>query len=424
LTVATVAIPQAVAYALLAGVPPQYGLYTAIITTALGSLFGSSEQLINGPTNAISLVVFGAVAGIGAGPDDPGRIAMVALLAVLAGLIQIALTLLKLGWLTRCVPESAVLGFMTGAGLLVALTQVPAVLGLHPAGAETDHMLYRLRLTCNRGGAVDGRALTIGLGTTALVGGLHWLGGRLKVRLPEMLLGLVLVSVVVELLALAPPGGPIGRLHVEGGCPTPRLPVLPPDWRAHLHSIGGAALSIALLGLVEALAVARALAARSGQPLDCNRQCLAEGLANLGGGLCGCMPGSGSLSRSTINYDSGAATRLSGIYSAVVVAVALWLFAPLARFVPQPALAGALLWTAWRIVDVPRLWRGLRFSRASAAIVLTTASATFTAVPIGGAFVLLVGILPSLFQRVGWRFTEGGREGPNHPVQSLTRAGP
>src|SRR6516164_19902 len=129
LTVAAVAIPQAMAYALLAGVPPVYGLYTAVIMTALGSLFGSSAHLINGPTNAVSLVVFGIVAGVGTGPDDPGRIELVASLAVLAGLIQVALSLLKLGGLARHVPEAVVVGFMAGGGLLVVLTQTPTVLG-------------------------------------------------------------------------------------------------------------------------------------------------------------------------------------------------------------------------------------------------------------------------------------------------------
>jgi MFS superfamily sulfate permease-like transporter len=205
LTVAAVAVPQALAYALLAGVSPEVGLYTAIVMTALGSLFGSSAYLINGPTNALALVVFGVVAGVGAGPDDPGRVGLVALLAVLAGLIQIALALLKLGGLARHVSEAVVLGFMAGAGLLVALTQVPTVLGLPSAGTATDHLLHRLWLTCCRGGPADLRALAVCLTTVALIAGLHRLGGRLKVTIPAMLLSLALVSALVGLLDLASP---------------------------------------------------------------------------------------------------------------------------------------------------------------------------------------------------------------------------
>jgi SulP family sulfate permease len=375
LTVATVAVPQAMAYALLAGVSPVYGLYTAIVMTALGSLFGSSPHLINGPTNAISLVVFGIVAGVGAGPDDPTRLALVALLAVLAGLIQIALAVLRLGGLARHIPETVVLGFMAGGGLLVALTQIPTVLGLRPAGTGQDHLLYRLWLTCSQGDCPDVWAVIISLGTVALIGGLHWLNRRFKMKVPEMLVTLVLVAAFVGLFGLAP-GGEAGRLHIAGGFPTPRWPALPADWIDQLRPIGGGALAIALLGLVEALAMARALAALSGLPFDNNRQVLAEGLANVGGGLFGCLPGSGSLSRSAINYYAGAATRLSGVISAAGVAAALLLFAPAARFIPQAALAGVLLWTAWRIIDPRRLWAGLRSSPAAAVVILATALAS------------------------------------------------
>src|SRR5262249_946700 len=125
LTVATVAVPQAMAYALIAGIEPVYGLYPAIVMTAPASLFGSSSPLINRPTNAISLVVFSAVSSVSAAAERPeDRIGIVCLLAVLVGLIQITIALLRLGDLTRYVSEAVVLGFMAGAGLLVALTQV------------------------------------------------------------------------------------------------------------------------------------------------------------------------------------------------------------------------------------------------------------------------------------------------------------
>jgi SulP family sulfate permease len=401
LTVATVAVPQAMAYALLAGVSPIYGLHTAIVVTALASLFGSSAHLINGPTTAISLVVFGTVAGIGTGPDDPARIGLVALLAVLAGLIQIALALLKLGGLGRHIPEAVLLGFMAGAGLLEGLTQIPTALGLRPARTEEDHLLGHLWVTCSQGGPIDVPSLTICLCTVALLSGLRLLSARLKVRLPEMLLSLGLVSLLVGLLGLAPAEGRVGLQHVANGLPAPRLPVPPEGGVQHLVPLTGGVLAIALLGLAEAVAMAKSLAARSGQHVDHNRQCLAQGLANLGGGLFGCLPGSGSLSRSAINYHAGAATRLSGVFSAAAVAVALWLFAPLVGQVPPPALAGVLLWTAWFLVDPRRLWGRLRSSRADAAVVLST---VLVAVFAGIEFAVLAGIAASFLCRGlrGW----------------------
>jgi SulP family sulfate permease len=409
LTVATVAVPQAMALALLAGVPPVYGLYTAIVMTALGSLFGSSAHLINGPTNVISLVVLGVVAGVGTGPDDPSRLGLVSLLALLAGLIQIGIALAKLGRLARYVPEAVLTGFLAGAAVLMALTEAPHLLGLRAVETGQASVLYRLWQTFARGGPADGQSLAIGLTALVLVIGLHRLGARLKVKLPELLLSLVLISLIVWGLDLASAGGRVGQLNVAGGLPALRLPVLSLDG---IRQIGGGALAIALLGLVEALSFARSLAARTGQPLDCNRQCLAEGLANLGGGLFQCLPGSGSLARSAINYQAGAATRLSGVISAAAVAGALCLFAPLAHFLPEPALAGVMLWTAWRIVDWRRLGHCLRSSRANAAVALGTA---FAAVFVRIEFSVFIGIFMALlfsvphWATVCWRAT--GRPG-------------
>jgi SulP family sulfate permease len=390
LTVATVAVPQAMALALLAGVPAVYGLYTAIVMTALGSLFGSSAHLINGPTNVISLIVLGVVAGVGTGPDDPSRLGLVSLLALVAGLIQISLALLKLGRLARYVPEAVLTGFLAGAAVLMALTEAPHLLGLRPVETGEAPVLYRLWQTFAQGGPADGRSLAVGLATLALVIGLHRFGARLQVRLPELLLSLVLISLLVWALDLAPAGGRVGRLDVAGGLPALRLPVLSLDG---VLQIGGGALAIALLGLTEALAIARALAVRTGQPLDCDRQCLAEGLANLGGGLFQCLPGSGSVARSAINYQAGAATRLSGVISAAAVAAALCLFAPLAHFIPEPALAGIMLWTAWRILEWRRLRNVVRSSGSTAAVTLGTACAVLF-VPI--EFSVLIGIFLSL----------------------------
>ena len=191
-----------------------------------------------------------------------------------------------------------------------------------------------------------------------------------------------------------------------------------------LGRLGGGAVASALMGLVEALAMGLWLSARGGQPLDYDRQCLAEGSANLGGGLFGCLPGSGSLSRAAINYYSGAATRLSGVFSAAAAA-ALALFAPPARFVPRPALAGVLLWMAWRIVGPRRLWDCLRSSRAGAAVAL---SGAFAAVAVGIEFAIFVGVGASLLCRglkalspVGPQPASGGQ--PASPGPALPAGG-
>ena len=167
LTVAAIAVPQAMAYALIAGIDPRYGLYSAIVVTAVASIFGSSSYLINGPTNAISLVTFSALAFVAANRAD--AVEAMFLLAVMAGGIQILVTLCRLGDLTRYISVSVVIGFMAGAGLLIALTQVGNLLGLKEQGDGHQHLLLRLWLTLTQGGAVNPRALAIGLGTAVLV---------------------------------------------------------------------------------------------------------------------------------------------------------------------------------------------------------------------------------------------------------------
>jgi SulP family sulfate permease len=368
LTVATVAVPQAMAYALIAGVPPVYGLYTAVVMTALGSLFGSSSHLINGPTNAISLVVFSAIAGLELKGGEDQALQAVFLLSLLVGGFQIIIALLRLGDLTRYVSESVILGFMAGAGLLVALSQIPNLLGLPQMGDGHQLLLVRLWETLRAGHPIKWEFVAIGAGTAGIIIGLRRLENRWRIPLPDMLIGIVLAALVAWQLGMAdramdvPPGLPqFGPPRVENW-----------DW---IPRLSGSALAIALLGLLEAIAIAKSIASRTRESLDFNHQCLAEGLANLGGGLFHCMPGSGSLTRSAINYQAGAVSRFSGIVAAASVAGALVAFAGLARYVPKAALAGLLMVTAWRLVDWKRLKYCLRATRFDAGVCLITAGA-------------------------------------------------
>lgn len=377
LTVAAVAVPQGMAYALIAGIPPAYGLYTAIVVTALGSLFGSSSHLINGPTNAISLVAFSAVAGIALEQGAVPPLQAMFLLTLLVGIIQILIALLKLGDLTRYISESVIIGFMAGAGILVALGQIHNYLGLEAQGNGHLHFFHRLWLTLVRGGPINVYAAGVGTVTMVVVIALRRLGKRFGIAVPDMLIALLLASGLVwglDLGVAGPGQKPILEVigKIPGNLPRFELPVFKADW---VRELSGSALAIALLGLLEALAISKSIAAHTRQTIDYNHQCLAEGLANLGGGLFQCMPGSGSLTRSAINFQAGAVTRLSGIYSAVAVGATLLLFAPLAQYVPKPALAGILVVTAWRLIDRRRLLYCLRATRFDAGIALATMGA-------------------------------------------------
>jgi SulP family sulfate permease len=265
LTVATVAVPQAMAYAFIAGLPPVYGLYTAIVMTAVGALFDSSKQLINGPTNAISIAVFSALAPI---PHaDPIQTAV--LLAFLVGLIQTGITLLRLGDLTRFVSQAVIVGFTLGAAMLLALDQTKNLLGLTARGHGDDPFLWRFWLTLVEGGGLHGWTPVIGLGTILLVLGLRTLNNRLRFRaVPELLFAVVAMATLVGITGLDVQGvaviGEIPRSLPRFGLPTF-------DW-GNLRHLSSSALAIAVLGLLEAIAMAKAIAAQTGQKLDMNQQ--------------------------------------------------------------------------------------------------------------------------------------------------------
>jgi SulP family sulfate permease len=388
-TVAAISLPQAMAYALIAGVDPRFGLYSAIVVTFVASIFGSSSHLINGPTNAISLVVFSALGFFSSDARLDAYQAMF-LLGIMIGGIQILIAVFKLGDLTRYISESVVIGFMAGAGTLVGITQIGNLTGLRDRGTGLQHVLYRIWLTLN-GGQVNPRALGIGVGTIMLVIVLRKLARKYHLPQFDMLLALIVASVVAAAFGWSKPalnGATVISVvgSVPRSLPMPHLPQIQFWW---VKQLSGSALAIAFLGLLEALAIAKSIANTTRQSLDYNRQCLAEGLANLTGGFFQCLPGSGSLTRSAINFQAGAATRASGVFAAGTVALVVVALAPFARYIPKAALAGLLMVTAVRLVDWKRLSYAVRASRYDAGLVAVTA---FSAVFISVEFSILIGV--------------------------------
>jgi SulP family sulfate permease len=388
LTVATVAVPQAMAYATIAGIPPVYGLYTAVVMTAVGALFDSSKQLINGPTNAISIALLSALAFV----PDADKPAVAAVLSLLVGLIQLGITLLRLGDLTRYVSHGVIVGFTLGASVLLVLDQLKNFLGLHSRGDSTAPFLKRFWLTMTQG-EFHWPTVALGAGTVVLAIGVRrgniWLARkRARLFLPELLIAVVGAAAIVGAFRLDQDGvqviGTIPR-----NLPTFQTPAL--TWELAL-TLMNSALAIAVLGLLEAIAMAKAIAAQTGQRLDIGQQCLSEGLANLAGSFFRCFPGSGSLTRSALNQQAGAVSQWSGVVSAASVAAIMLLFAPLAQYIPRSALAGLLILTGWRMVDRAQLVYHLRATRFDAGIVVATALA---AVVISVEFCILVGVLLS-----------------------------
>lgn len=390
LTVAAVAVPQAMAYATLAGVRPEYGLYSAIVVTTVGALLDSSRLLINGPTNAISISLLSALVVIPAAQ----RPAAITLLAFMIGAIQVAIALMRLGDLTRYVSHSVIHGFTVGAAVLLVLDQSKNFLGLSGRGSATDHFLRRFWLTVTRGGPINWTTALIGVASIAIALAFReWNATRrqrkARFAIPQHLIALVVMASLVRVLHLDARLG----VRILGEIPArlPRFELPRFDWE-YARLLSGDALAIALLGLLEALAMSKAIAHRSGQALDVNQQCLSEGVANVAGSLFHCIPGSGSLTRSIVNEQAGAVTQWSGVFCAVAVAATVVLFGPLARFIPQSSLAAILILAGVRMVDWKNLFFHLRATRFDAGvIVITAASAVFISVE----FCILIGVLLS-----------------------------
>ena len=384
LTVASVAVPQAMAYAIAAGVPAAHGLYTAIVMTAVGALFDSSKQLINGPTNVVSIAVLSALAPV---PVEH-KLACVVTLSLLIGGFQTLITLLRLGDLTRYVSHSVIVGFTTGASLLLVLDQTRNLFGWKQVGSPHDHFLQRTWQTWSNGETQVESAI-IGISAMIAVMSLRFIKKRMRwPLLPDLLLVVIASGFVAFVLGLESKGVKVIG-NIPAVLPSFSVPEVMPQY---LGTLSESAFAIATLGLLEALAMAKHIAARTGQKLDLNQQCLSEGLANLSSAFFQGIPGSGSLTRSAINQQAGAFSQWSGVWSAGAVALITVLFAGYAQYIPRPALAGILIVTAMGMIDWRALPFHLRATRFDALIVLATAIA---ALAISVEFCILIGVLLS-----------------------------
>jgi sulfate permease, SulP family len=386
LTVAAVAVPQAMAYATIFGMPVQYGLYTAIVMTAVGSLLNGSRHLINGPTNAISIAMLSALAIV----PEGDRIAAAFMMSLMIGVIQVSITLFRLGDLSRYISSAVIVGFTCGASVLLLLDQLKNLLGLDYKADMRAPFIKRFYETILYSGPIHWPTVMLAALTIAVVLIFRWINRTWNIRLPDLLLGISVAGFVVWAMELNSPTSGVALIgKVPSTMPSFQLPKL--DWSL-ISGLSSSALALSFLGLLEAIAMAKSLAAKSGQKLDINQQCLSEGAANIAGSFFQCFPGSGSLTRSFINYTAGAVTQWSGVISALGVAATMMALAPYAAYIPKSSLAGVLVLTALRMVELAAVrfhWKATKFDRI---IFLATAlSAVFVSIE----FCILIGVLLS-----------------------------
>ena len=380
---AILALPQSIAYALIAGLPPEYGLYAAIVPVIIACLWGSSWHLICGPTAAISIVLFASVSPL-AVPGTQDYIGLILLLTFLAGIFQWLLGMLKFGALANFVSHSVVVGFTLGAAVVIALGQLPNVLGVDVPGKATalDSLLTLLRHVRD----FDPASLGLGVGTVLL-------GVALKLwlpRWPTLLLTLVLASLAVWLLPSV--FGHVQLVQAFVGRLPPFSP-LPLDIETLLRLLPSA-VAVGMLGLVTSLSIARSIAARSQQMLDANQEIRAQGLSNVFGALFSGYLSSGSFTRSGLNYEAGARSPLAGVFSALWVALFAITGSALIAHIPIPAMAGSILLISWGLVDTRGIRALWRVSRAEFAVMALTCVATLL---LELQTAIYAGVLASLF---------------------------
>ena len=383
LTGSVIVLPQGVAFAMIAGLPPEYGLYTAIVVPLVAALFGSSLHLISGPTTAISIVVFSSLSPIAA-PGSPEFISLAITLTFLAGVFQLSLGLARMGILVNFVSHSVIVGFTAGAAILIATSQMGHVLGIHmPKTASFFTTWWTIFHEIPRANPYAGVVAAGALACAVLF-------KFFRPRWPGLLFALVFGSLMAWFLGAESHG-----IRLMEPLPARLPPFSMPDTEIDtLRQLAPKAFAVALIGLVEALSIARSIAAFSRQPIDGSQEFIGQGLSNIAGSFFSCYAGSGSFTRSGINYHAGAMTPLSAVFSALFLALILLLVAPATEFLPIPAMAGVILLVAFSLIDFHHIRVIVRTSKPEAAILATTFLATLV---LDLEFAIYAGVLLSLF---------------------------
>lgn len=381
-TGAVIVLPQGVAFATIAGLPPEYGLYTAMITPIVAALFGSSLHLISGPTTAISIVIFAGVSHHAA-PGSPEFISMALTMTFLAGVYQLAFGLARLGKLVNFVSHTVVIGFTAGAAILIATSQMKHVLGVSVGRGESFlHTWIELIGEAGHTNIYVFIVAMITLVTAVLI-------KRYFPKIPNLLIGLIVGSFVALYFT-----GQGYDIKLVGEIPAQLPPLSLPDFSlSSIKLLAPQAFAVALLGLIEAVSISRAIATKSNQRIDANQEFIGQGLSNITGSFFSSYAGSGSFTRSGINYAAGAKTPMSAIFAALFLMLIILLIAPLTAYLPVAAMGGVILIVAYNLVDTHHILEIFKYSKAETAILLTTFFATLF---LELEFAIYMGVLLSL----------------------------
>ncbi|MFA5370735.1 MAG: SulP family inorganic anion transporter [Sideroxydans sp.] len=391
LTGAMIVLPQGVAFATIAGMPPEYGLYAAMVPAIIAALFGSSWHLVSGPTTAISIAVFAAMSPL-ADPGSPEFISMVLTLTFLVGLFQLILGLARMGVLVNFISHTVVIGFTAGAAVLIAGSQVKHFFGISiERGAHFHVVIEQLILQLG-----DINLYVTLIGAVTLAAGI--LAKRLIPKMPYMIVAMVVGSVVAWLVNLEV-GVDITQIKTVGALPSHLPPLSLPDFSyATIHKVLFPALVVTMLALTEAVSISRAIAVKSEQRIDGNQEFIGQGLSNLVGSFFSSYASCGSFNRSGVNYAAGARTPLATVYASIFLLLILLLVAPLAAYLPTAAMAGILFLVAWGLIDFHHISSIMKTSRSETVILWVTLVGTLIDLEKGIFFGILLSLAIYLYR--------------------------
>lgn len=367
ITSAIFALPQGLAFALIAGLPPEFGLYTAMIAPIITAFFGSSWHAVSGPTVATSIVVMSILSDI-AVPQSPQFIGFTLMLTLLAGLLQLALGVFRLGHIVDFISHTVILGFSTGAALLIMGTQLNGFLGMHLARQDNLAMtLYQTYLHLDE----TNTNIFFLSGTTLLVA---LLCKRLYKRLPYLLVAMIYGALAAAVMTLSFGVDNLNMVGaLPGGLPTIVIPEL--TW-FQTREFFASAIAIATLGLIQAVSISKTIATKTGQHIDANQEFIGQGLSNI---VCSISSGffsSCSFTRTGVNFSAGAVTPLSSIMASGFILLLLLFATGITAYLPTAAMSAIIMIIGWGLIDLGHIRKILKTSRTETAIFLVTLLST------------------------------------------------
>lgn len=386
LTGAVVALPQGVAFAAIAGMPPQYGLYTGMVPAIIAALFGSSWLLVSGPTTAASLLLFSSLSSL-APPGTPEYVQLALTLTLLVGIIQLSLGLVRFGSLVNFISHSVVVGFTAGAAVLIIASQLKHFLGLSYPRVTAFH--DTVHAVISHIAEVNPYAVVVGL-VTLLCG--------ILVKVYRPVLPYMIVSMVAGSVCAVGINHWVGqetaKIITVGALPASLPPLAMPALSLdNIRRLTPTALAMTLFALTEAISIARSLADKTDQNLDGNQEFIGQGLSNIIGNFFSGYVATGSFNRSGMNYESGAKTPLAAVFAGLFLVPIVFLLAPYAAYLPNSAMAAILFLVAWRLIDLPHILNIAKTSTPETVILGSTFLATLF---LELQFAILLGILLSL----------------------------